>query len=512
MINQLKQCVAADLRQRTRQQSYLITLLVMSLLAMLFFPSPESHYQTLVVNGYRGIYNSAWLGVCLALLNTLFLPIICFYLVKNTITFDRQSLTCELIAATPISKFNYLLAKFLVNLLILTSIVLAMLVTTMLMQLYFGESYLIQLWPLIWPQLVFVFPILCVISAIAILFESIVWLRGGFGNTLYFFIWIGSIVHSVEGSTGVGTLLKQLEADVLTKFPAEQTSSNIGITASEESVTTFVWEGIAMSSNHLLSMLPILAIAILSFGLAHIFFDRFKQATSSHNDQASTSLLTKLIDKTGKLGDKLLVSISQFSAMSRQWRLEVLLLIKGLSNYWYVGLVGLCIAQLFVSQTILTTVLIPASWLYCVLVLSPLGSQSKTHNTKELMSYCSFSSSKQTMSLFFAGCCLLFLSTFVGLARLVILSQWLIVAQVFIGIGFSVALALFCGTMTQTRRTFEVIYPAFWYIGPMQSALYVDYFGVNSQASWQANMPLYVLIVTIALLTTSLTKIKLTSH
>jgi len=512
MINEIKQCVVADIKQRTRQQSYLITLLVMSLLAMLFFPSPESHYQTLVVNGYRGIYNSAWLGVCLALLNTLFLPIICFYLVKNTITFDRQSLTCELIAATPVSKFNYLLAKFLVNLLILTSIVVAMLVTTILMQLYFGESYHIQLWPLFWPQLVFVFPILCVISAIAILFESIPWLRGGFGNTFYFFIWVSSIVHSVEGSTGVGTLLKQLEADVLAKFPAEQTSSNIGITSNEESVTTFVWEGISLTSSHLLSMLPIFAIAIFALGLAHVFFDRFKQSPRSQSDHSNASLLTKLIDKVGKLGDKLLVSISQFSAISRQWRLEVLLLIKGLSNYWYVGLIGLSIAQLFVSQTILTTVLIPASWLYCVLVLSPLGSQSRTNNTKELMAYCSFSSSKQTMSLFFAACFILFLSTLVGLTRLVMLSQWLIVAQIFIGIGFSVALALFCGTMTQTRRTFEVVYPAFWYVGPMQSALYVDYFGVNSQASWQANMPLYVLAATLILLSVSLAKTKMINH
>lgn len=510
MISQLKQSMIADLRQRTRQQSYLVTLLVMALLAVLFFPGPQSQYQTLVINGYRGIYNSAWLGVCLALLNTLFLPIICFYLVKNTITFDRQSLISELIAATPVSKFSYLLAKWMVSLLILISVVFVMLITTMLLQLYFGESYNIQLWQLIWPQLVFVFPILCVISAIALLFESIPWLRGGFGNTIYFFIWITSIVHAVEGTTGVGTLLKKLEADVLIKFPADDISSKIGITSTDDTITTFIWSGTSMTQSHLWSMVPLLMIALLAFGLSNVFFDRFTQTNTTHNkSNKESSVITKSIEKIGKWSDKVLLGLSQYSAMSRQWRLEILLLIKGLSNYWYIGLIGLNIAQLFVSPTILTTALIPFSWLYCVLVLSPIGSQSKTYNTNELMAYCSFSSSKQTISLFLAAFFMLSLSTFVGLIRLVMLEQWLVVAQIGIGIGFSVALALFLGTITQTRRTFEVIYPALWYLGPMQSALYVDYFGVNSQASWQANMPFYVLIVTGILITTSLIKIKL---
>jgi hypothetical protein len=46
-----------------------------------------------------------------------------------------------------------------------------------------------------------------------------------------------------------------------------------------------------------------------------------------------------------------------------------------------------------------------------------------------------------------------------------------------------------------------VFYPALWYIGPIQTALYVDFFGVNGQASWQAGVPYYFLAISIGLLT-----------
>jgi hypothetical protein len=47
---------------------------------------------------------------------------------------------------------------------------------------------------------------------------------------------------------------------------------------------------------------------------------------------------------------------------------------------------------------------------------------------------------------------------------------------------------------------FEVLYPAIWYMGPIQAALYLDFFGVNSQVSWQAGTPYYFFAISIALL------------
>ena len=66
-MSRIWQSIITDVKQRTRQQSYIVSLLAMSVLTLLFFPSPASEYQTLIINGYRGVYNSAWIGLCLAI-------------------------------------------------------------------------------------------------------------------------------------------------------------------------------------------------------------------------------------------------------------------------------------------------------------------------------------------------------------------------------------------------------------------------------------------------------------
>ena len=243
-MNSLRQCILADFKQRSRQQSFIVTLLSMSVLTLLFFPSLESQYQTLIINGYRGIYNSEWLGICLAMLNVLFLPIICFYLIKNGLELDRQLMTSELIASTPVSKLTYLFSKWCTNVLILLCIVLVMLLNIVLIQVYYGESYQVNFWSLVWPQLVFVLPMLLAVASIAIMFESIKWLKGGVGNVVYFFLWTGSIISTIESVSGIGSLLSQIEAEVAERFPLQQGSTNIGINIVNETakINTFIWQ------------------------------------------------------------------------------------------------------------------------------------------------------------------------------------------------------------------------------------------------------------------------------
>ena len=80
------------------------------------------------------------------------------------------------------------------------------------------------------------------------------------------------------------------------------------------------------------------------------------------------------------------------------------------------------------------------------------------------------------------------------------MAEWILLTQIFIAISFSVSLAYFCGAFTGTKRMFEILYTAIWYIGPIQAALYLDFFGVNSAASWQAGIPYYFAAISIVLL------------
>lgn len=84
--------------------------------------------------------------------------------------------------------------------------------------------------------------------------------------------------------------------------------------------------------------------------------------------------------------------------------------------------------------------------------------------------------------------------------RFAAIAEWLLIIQLIIAISFTVSLAYFCGVLTGTKRMFEVLYPAIWYMGPIQTALYLDFFGVNSTMSWQAGMPYYYAALAIGLM------------
>lgn len=500
-MSQVWQCIKADFKQRTRQQSFVVTLLAMSVLTLLFFPAPDAHYQTLVINGYRGIYNSAWLGVCLAMLNVLFLPLICFYLVKNALELDRQSMASELIAATPISKLTFLFAKWCASVLILLSIVLVMLLSSIVIQIYYAESYHIDLWALAWPQLVFVLPLLLAIAAVAIMFESITWLKGGLGNVLYFFLWIGSIVQTIESVSGIGAMLKQLEAEVAERLPLHQGGTNIGVSISDQTneIHTFVWQGIEPTIQHLWGVLPLLGIYVSCFALAFIFFDRFSQKTLAENKPVSWLSFT-LKTKVGGLLDRFFVAVTQDFAFTRLLRLELKLLLKGHSVYWFVGLLILNMVQFFISHSLLVSLVLPLSWLWCVLVISQLGQAEKQGNTLELVTYSTQSPILQSLACYSATSILLALASMGSFMRFTGGAEWLLLVQMIVAISFTVSLAYFCGALTGTKRMFEVLYPALWYVGPIQAALYVDFFGVNSQASWQAGVPYYFAAISLGLL------------
>lgn len=501
--------IVAEFKQRTRQQSYIVTLLAMSALTFLFFPSPDAEYQTLVLNGYRGIYNSAWIGICLAMLNVLLLPIICFYLVKNAIALDMHSKTCELIAATPIRKQTYLFAKWTVNVFILFSIVAVMLLSSLVIQLYYGESYQIDPWALLWPHLVFVMPVLFAIASVALMFESIKWLQGGLGNVAYFFLWVGSIAQSIEGATGIGSVMEAMEADVSKRFPESTGNSNLGVTINDDpaEVKTYVWEGIQPTLAHITDTLPLFGVSLLALLIAFVCFDRFAKVTESSNER-SNWLAQRWIKQSTQAIDHVCSSIMQRFYLSHLIYMELKLLLKNRSGYWYLGLIILNVIQFVIDKPLLTSVVLPISWLWCVLVISQLGQFEKQAGTLELMTYSLKSPLPQSLAAYIAGWLLVAMACLGSMIRFSMMGEDTMMIQLLIAISFTVSLAYFCGAMTGNKRMFEALYPAIWYIGPLQAALYVDFFGVNSEQSWQAGVPYIYALMSFALLGLTLWKRK----
>ncbi len=103
----------ADMAERTRRFAFLVTLIVALYGGYLYVPDATAHYATVIIDGYRGIYNSAWMG-CMTSdqLSAAFLTLFGFYLVRGAVERDRVLDTGDVVAATPVRNVTFLIGKF----------------------------------------------------------------------------------------------------------------------------------------------------------------------------------------------------------------------------------------------------------------------------------------------------------------------------------------------------------------------------------------------------------------
>ena len=183
----LWQIARADFLERVRRYSFLVTLLV----AVYFGYLAATGKIMLQIGNMRGVYNSAWIGALMSLVATTFLSLAGFYVVKNTIERDRATRVGEILASTPMSKLLYLTGKWGSNFMVLGVMVLVLALSGIVMLFLQGEDAHLEIWKLLSPFLLLALPAMAVVAAVAVLFETLGWLRGGFGNVVYFFGWTG---------------------------------------------------------------------------------------------------------------------------------------------------------------------------------------------------------------------------------------------------------------------------------------------------------------------------------
>ncbi|MFT4937928.1 MAG: hypothetical protein ACI88A_000950 [Paraglaciecola sp.] len=503
MMTRAIQTCRADFKERSRRRSYLVILLLMTIITLLFFPDVGADYATVMVGGYRGIYNSAWVGGSLAILCVTFLPIICFVLVKNALETDRNSLACELIGATSVSKFDFIFGKWLSNLLLLIGIMAVMTVTSAVVQLWYGESYYIDIVSLLAPQLILVLPILALIAAVSLLFETLPWLRGGMGNIVYFFLWAVFIVGSIENSAGVSEVIAQIKAAVMAHDPSVKDSVSIGVSFNQDGsasvINTFIWQGIEYRSKMLLEAAGLLLASMVVVLLATVFFDRFRQVSQVATDhRGNVQLIARLMVVVAPL-TRGFEAICKHSTFTRLMRQEYLMMFRGGSPWWYLILIGLGISQLAAPLENVRLFIIPMSWLLCVLALSPLGQREKHQGADPLVFSCPSPMKLQFPAMLLAGFLLAITVVSPVLLRFILLGEWFSVLMLCSGGLFMTSLALACGALTRTSRTFEIVFVMLWYVGPMQHSG-LDFVGVYPQVSMAAGAPLSFLIASLVLL------------
>lgn len=499
----------ADLRERSRRPAFLVTLGAGLWAAWVFSPPNGATWTTFEMNGHRGLYGSAWLGASTAVLTTVFFSLIGFYLVKNAVQLDRATGTGPVLATTPTSKAEYLLGKWLANSALLTAMIGVIAIGAAGMQLVRAEDPHLHPLVLLAPFAFVTVPALLLVSAVAVLFEAVPFLAGGFGNVLYFFVWIAGLVGSdprpevipAWDPLGVRTLTAEMIRAGMAAFPdlrEHPDRISVGLNVRDHgawNLTTFDWAGIHWTPELLLPRLVVLAAAVGIVLLATVPFDRFAHGSEPKRGRRAARVMpdpaavegeesgpdASLPGPAAALAGPVFAHTrwpaaeKRFDAVSLV-RAELRLFFAGTHPAWWA----------IAGVAALVTALVPRAaagrvaaigWIWPVLHWSALGARDRLAGTNALLDSSPSPLARQLPAAWLAGAFVALAGSAVFAVRALAAGDPGPLAGAVAGAAFVPALALLLGTLTGGRKTFEIVYVVLWYLGPLNAGAPLDFTG-----------------------------------
>ena len=466
--------IRADFLERVRRYSFLLTL---GFAAWLGYLAAVGRI-VLTLGRYRGLYNSAWIGALMALVISSFLSLAGFYMVKNTIDRDEQTRVGRIIASTPITRSFYVLAKFLSNFAVLASMTMVIAVCGVGMQWLRAEDRHVQLWALLAPFLLIALPAMAVTAALAILFESISWLKRGLGNVIYFFAWsfalAGSVQSGFDDIAGIHLLMDSMRPAVRAVDPTYVNSFALqagGVTDREFRVLT--WTGVDWTAALVGSRLLWVAIAVGIALLAAVFFHRFDPARERRVAVKANGegLPVEVADASFRRVELSPVMKGGHNFL-RLLRAELKLMFKERGRWWYIFAAGLFIASL-AAPTVATGGILAAAWIWPVLMWSAMGTREARNGAEALIFSCPHSLRQQLPASWVAGVIVAAVSGGGAALHWLFAGQFVALEVWAAAIVFIPSMALAMGIWSRSSKMFEVLYTVLWY-GAIQMPL-VDF-------------------------------------
>ena len=488
----------ADFLERVRRYSFLIML---GLVIFLGYQTGIGNL-TLELGQYRGEYNSAWVGAMMSLIATFFLGWFGFYLVKGSVARDRETGVGQIMATTPLTRPLYTFGKWVSNFLVLMAMVIVLALAGLVIQLMQGESTGIEFNAFIAPFIFVVLPVMALVAAFAVLFETIPFLAGGFGNLIYFlgFIMLFPLIDKLIQEKpafeplGLGLFMHDMQAAVLKIYPDYSGGFSLG-SGGKTIIGTFKWMGVHWTPDLILVRFMFVMIAILLTLAGALFFDRFDPSRS----KPKRMKIIVSLPKPAKYSQSETVSIPQTLsqpvhlttlsapangfAFMRVLISEIKMLLKGQRWWWYAVAAGLIIAALVNTPENVRTFVLPFAWIWPILIWSSLGSREIQHNTHQMVFSSAAPLVRQLPAQWLAGFLVTALTgSGVALKLLSVGDRVGLLAWISAAL-FIPSLALALGVWSNSHKLFEVLYITLWYLGPMNKIAAVDFLGANSSGN-----------------------------
>ncbi|MFI0938770.1 hypothetical protein [Streptomyces sp. NPDC021020] len=497
----------ADLRDRIRRPSYAVTLLAAVALGWLAVPAPGAHWVILQIGDHRGTYNSAYVGLATALAGTLWLALGGFYVVRGVPARDESSGVGRLLAATPLRTTAYFAGKLLGNVLVLASMLVVLAVTAPVMQLLRGESRTVDPVALLLPFAVLALPVMVAVAAAALLTDTVPGLRGGLGNVVWFFVWLafafaGQGPGAPLGGIGVHEATRSMRADLLAQAPGARGDFSLGFTYTDTPLRVFTWDGFTPGGSFLLGRAAIVALAVLCALLPGLWFTRFDPARTRARATAPVRppapRQAAAPPRTAPVQGPLTPARTGGLLFPRLYAAELRILVQGTRWWWWSAAALTTLTAFAATGSGATRFVLPAAWIWPVLLWSRLGSQAAEHRVDTLLGAAP-RPYRRVLAEWAAG---VTLTAVTGLGPLAVLLRdgdspgvacWLAAA------AFIPSLALALGTRSRGHRLFQGLYVPLWYAAANGlSAL--DFMGATRAPGTSATLPPPVLAALSALL------------
>lgn len=502
----------ADFLERVRRYSFLI---ILGLVLFLGFSIASGQLILVIGTRYRGVINSAWVSGLMSTYIGFVLGLFGFYLIKGSIQRDYETGVGQIMATTPLKRPLYTLGKWLSNFAVLGIMVLILAVVAVVMQLVYREDPVMDWWALLSPFLLLVLPYMAFTAALAVLFETIGWLRGGLGNVVYFFFYLLVIMmlsFSIYGNppsmdvVGMGYLERSMSQAVLAAYPDSNTSFMMSSPALSPGLWTFRWDGIAWTADIVIARLVLFLVSIGLAGLAAVFFDRFNpshlllfrrkktapeilEAPSAAAAAGGSNRVTRLTPVEG------MKARSRFGAT---FTAELKLLLKGQRWWWYIIAAGLIAAQFLVPPEY-TGRLLLIGWVWPVLILSGLGCRENRYDTRQIVFSAPHPIAGQLPAAWFSAFVVTALMGSGAFLKFALAGETLHLLGWLTGAIFIPSLALTCGVLTGSSKAFEVLYVLWMYL-ILQRVTPLDFAGLIPDSPWYFYIPMALALLAVAAL------------
>ncbi len=475
--------IKSDYLQRTRSYTFLITLCISVAVGYTFIPAPGASYATIQLGEYIGVYNAAWFGYVTAMMSSVFLSLIGFYLINSGIKRDRITQVGQITAATSISNTAYLCTKALSNFAILMTILAVLFGMSIILFFLYSDGYPFDIMQFITPFLFIPVPAIACISILAVLFEMILGKYSVLQN-IGFFIVFGFLVSLQSrdsfNTANVDLFGSQVVINAMVDVAQTQITDpdmielNIGYTIGNKSASkTFIFEGVSFPISYNISRLLWVGGPLLLLCSIAPFFHRF-------DIKEALRLLPKKYNEEYRKHKRIqideLAEVTPKIGLYTLYKMELYMLTQNSSKWLWLPTLSIMIAMIFVPITISHQILLPLVWFLQIARIASITSKELTSNVAPF-AFASYKPLQRLLtSQLLAAITLLLVLASPLLIRLLINNDSTAVSAILLGALFIISLAAFFGIVTRGKKLFEIVFFIVTYTN-MSKLPYTDYFG-----------------------------------